>query len=856
MEVSPPGWKGTVQAMKLHPKISNSYALAWWMYNRGFIPHHTASEAVSHGNLGKTQFNSKKYPEFKYPEFETETYAEEAFGFHPGSQKGAGNPKSWADLLPKPRVQQQNESESLPPGPDEDESLSDHRIHHAKKSPPAGYPTDKNQYADPNNFKYPLDSAERVRSAISYFTREQHKSGYKPDEKKTMWKRILKAAEKFGIEVSDHVKKNAEAEMEEDTSFTSLGQLLRPQGPNNYQKEPNILDQTNPGANYTIPIAQGKVGTGKKRPIQPSQVNKELVFNRTRASETPLKFETPLIEAKIKNSEKQAVEVILMTEGLGNRKDMNYYTSKCIQSAVPLFEGAQCYVNHPSQSEEIDRPERDVRDLVGYYTNVKANDDGTAMIADLILDKSQLGKDMFEKIKEAIAYKDKYPDKNYFAISINANGDTHKEEKNGEEINVVDGIKSVESADLVTKPALQTKFVKLLASLREAENQNKKKEALQMKSEALKALCDEVARCKKTAAESEADDVQQISDLAKSLDQIHKAISPHDQLIGSEGKEALLHARRIAKTAESEDDMNELHKALKVVHHHLKNAHKEAYEAEKESEDEKEKESKASEKRSRKEAEAEESESESEAKRKEKEHELFKKAVKQASEAEDGKEDEDEKEHESESESESEYKKKMVLAHKVLGHIIKAAEGDGRTTEPWMKAVKNAQKILFPVSKASEAEDEDEKESKRHKANESLRYMHVSNLRESVSSASSSAVERMYDREYDKLQEAKNDPAFFEKRALKEATSKVRKIMAQLNESKLRKEIFPIIMDQLLECDSAAEVSTKIRAFEIAQGGNYADNYSYVSNAPIRESSSSEENQDRTKQIFADVFAI
>ncbi len=37
-EVSPPGFKGTVKAMKKHKDIDNPYALAWYMKNKGNIP--------------------------------------------------------------------------------------------------------------------------------------------------------------------------------------------------------------------------------------------------------------------------------------------------------------------------------------------------------------------------------------------------------------------------------------------------------------------------------------------------------------------------------------------------------------------------------------------------------------------------------------------------------------------------------------------------------------------------------------------------------------------------------------------------------------------------------------------------
>jgi hypothetical protein len=39
-EVAPPGWEGTVKAMKKHPEIKNPWALAWSMKNKGDKPHH------------------------------------------------------------------------------------------------------------------------------------------------------------------------------------------------------------------------------------------------------------------------------------------------------------------------------------------------------------------------------------------------------------------------------------------------------------------------------------------------------------------------------------------------------------------------------------------------------------------------------------------------------------------------------------------------------------------------------------------------------------------------------------------------------------------------------------------------
>jgi hypothetical protein len=82
----------------------------------------------------------------------------------------------------------------------------------APKSPPKGYPTSKDDYADPTNFKYPLETEKHVRAALSYFSKKANRSkgGYSPAEQKFMWGRILRAAKKYGIELSPDVSKRAE----------------------------------------------------------------------------------------------------------------------------------------------------------------------------------------------------------------------------------------------------------------------------------------------------------------------------------------------------------------------------------------------------------------------------------------------------------------------------------------------------------------------------------------------------------------------------------------------------------------------------------------------------------------------
>ena len=41
-EVSPPGFKGTIEAMKKHPEIDNVWRLGWWMKKQGYKSHKKA----------------------------------------------------------------------------------------------------------------------------------------------------------------------------------------------------------------------------------------------------------------------------------------------------------------------------------------------------------------------------------------------------------------------------------------------------------------------------------------------------------------------------------------------------------------------------------------------------------------------------------------------------------------------------------------------------------------------------------------------------------------------------------------------------------------------------------------------
>jgi hypothetical protein len=80
---------------------------------------------------------------------------------------------------------------------------------HAGARKPYG---EKVDYADPGlredkKARYPIDTADHVRAALSYIGQEANRKFYTAEQLKTIEARIRAAAKRFGIEVSDDTGK-------------------------------------------------------------------------------------------------------------------------------------------------------------------------------------------------------------------------------------------------------------------------------------------------------------------------------------------------------------------------------------------------------------------------------------------------------------------------------------------------------------------------------------------------------------------------------------------------------------------------------------------------------------------------
>lgn len=180
--------------------------------------------------------------------------------------------------------------------------------------------------------------------------------------------------------------------------------------------------------------------------------------------------------------------VKLINEGLGNFGNAFYYPKEALANAVAMFEGKKCFANHPSLTDEQNRPERDVREIIGHFENValEEDSDGRAFLAaDCCLMPDQQYEWARGLFRQTVEYSKKYPDKDLVGLSINANGDAeevaldeflkenrvpksaqHKlvqaKEQGIDRIRVVSRITDAMSCDLVTEAGAGGKIVKLI----------------------------------------------------------------------------------------------------------------------------------------------------------------------------------------------------------------------------------------------------------------------------------------------------------------------------------------------------------------------------------------------------------
>jgi len=201
-------------------------------------------------------------------------------------------------------------------------------------------------------------------------------------------------------------------------------------------------------------VSAEKIQTKDKKETNGQSTAAQL-FKKGKAKEATFNLRGRFMESAVANDKTREIDVIIIQEGLGNARDKNFYTKECFEKSYKLFEGAQAYADHPTRTEESDRPERSIKELVGYYKNPSVIDynNKKAIKATLKIMDGDSYNWIWDLVKESVNYAKEYPDKDLVGISINASGVTEKNQESADPlINYVQEITDVFSSDVVTKP--------------------------------------------------------------------------------------------------------------------------------------------------------------------------------------------------------------------------------------------------------------------------------------------------------------------------------------------------------------------------------------------------------------------
>lgn len=182
-----------------------------------------------------------------------------------------------------------------------------------------------------------------------------------------------------------------------------------------------------------------------------------------------------------------------------------YYSPQVLGAAAALYEGAKGFVNHTSESEMKDRPERDVRDICGWYEGVRQEKDGSLTAEIHLLERyAWLGQDLKQK-------------PSLYGLSHDVRGKTKIGEAAGRSGRIVEAIAQVKSVDVVTEAAAGGAFDQMIASNRQnPETPEEGPDIMEWTTVTLEALRNErpdlvtkIEEAARTAAKSEADTAMQ-----------------------------------------------------------------------------------------------------------------------------------------------------------------------------------------------------------------------------------------------------------------------------------------------------------------------------------------------------------
>jgi hypothetical protein len=218
------------------------------------------------------------------------------------------------------------------------------------------------------------------------------------------------------------------------------------------------IHESTGGSSSVSALLRGAIASHEKRTRKP--------VKKAEAAARPILPGARILEAAAPvQGAGPCIKVVLIDEGLGNRRNMNYYGPEAIASAVNTFEGKPCFLDHPSETEESDLPERTVRKQVGFFkglrieklANPQTGRTVDACVGELHFDLSEAGREAYAKALTALQYRQQFPKSalQYVGWSVLGDGraETRTMEVDGEEVEVhyVTEFTEGDSCDMVTR---------------------------------------------------------------------------------------------------------------------------------------------------------------------------------------------------------------------------------------------------------------------------------------------------------------------------------------------------------------------------------------------------------------------
>ena len=167
----------------------------------------------------------------------------------------------------------------------------------------------------------------------------------------------------------------------------------------------------------------------KKKEADVSSSHPELLRTDANPDKKNLQFLAPTLkEADKGDALGRRFRVTIIREGLGNFADAFYYPADALSGLAQILEGKKFYANHPTAQDEVLRPERDVREIIGWFENVavEQESDRAVIKGDAVILEGEAYNWARSLMRDAIKYRETHPNSDLVGLSINASGDAEE----------------------------------------------------------------------------------------------------------------------------------------------------------------------------------------------------------------------------------------------------------------------------------------------------------------------------------------------------------------------------------------------------------------------------------------------